>query len=54
MANDNWMVKASYNHIDRHLPDSLWNDKALAFTGAKLGIGADVYDTLWQIVRSKN
>lgn len=44
--NDNWMVKASYNHIDRHLPDSLWNDKALAFTGAKLGIGADVYDTL--------
>ena len=40
------MVKASYNHIDRHLPDSLWNDKALAFTGAKLGIGADVYDTL--------
>ena len=44
--NDNWMVKASYNHIDRHLPDSLWNDKALAFTGAKLGTGADVYDTL--------
>lgn len=44
--NDNWMVKASYNHINRHLPDSLWNDKALAFTGAKLGIGADVYDTL--------
>lgn len=44
--NDNWMVKASYNHIDRHLPDSLWNDKALAFTGAALGTGADVYDTL--------
>ena len=44
--NDNWMVKASYNHIDRHLPDSLWNDKALAFTGAALGTDADVYDTL--------
>lgn len=44
--NDNWMVKASYNHINRHLPDSLWNDKALPFTGAKLGTGADVYDTL--------
>lgn len=44
--NDNWMVKASYNHINRHLPDSLWNDKALAFTGAALGTGADVYDTL--------
>ena len=44
--NDNWMVKASYNHINRHLPDSLWNDKALPYTGAALGTGADVYDTL--------
>ena len=22
--NDDWMVKATYKHIDRHLPDSLW------------------------------
>ena len=25
--NDNWMVKASYNHINRHLPDPLWGEK---------------------------
>lgn len=44
--NENWMVKASYNHIDRHLPDSLWNDKELPFTGAAQGTGTDVYDEL--------
>ena len=25
--NDDWMVKATYKHIDRHLPDSLWVDQ---------------------------
>ena len=25
--NDNWMVKASYNHINRHLPDPLWGGR---------------------------
>ncbi|WP_196594141.1 TonB-dependent receptor plug domain-containing protein [Pectinatus sottacetonis] len=27
--NDHWMVKASYNKLDRHLPDSLWGDSIL-------------------------
>ena len=40
--NENWMVKAAWNKIDRHLPDSLWNgspsDAPNAFT-------VDLYDT---------
>ena len=26
--NENWMAKAAWNKIDRHLPDSLWNGSA--------------------------
>ena len=26
--NENWMVKAAWNKVDRHLPDSLWNGAA--------------------------
>lgn len=42
--NDNWMVKASYNHINRHLPDSLWGMEQVAFNGLYVGAGTDVYD----------
>lgn len=42
--NDNWMVKASYNHINRHLPDSLWGMEQVAFNGWNMGAGTDVYD----------
>lgn len=42
--NDNWMVKASYNHINRHLPDSLWGMEQVAFNGWNVGVGTDVYD----------
>lgn len=42
--NDNWMVKASYNHINRHLPDSLWGMEQVAFNGWNMGVGTDVYD----------
>lgn len=42
--NDNWMVKASYNHINRHLPDSLWGMEQVAFNGWNVGAGTDVYD----------
>ena len=42
--NDNWMVKASYNHINRHLPDSLWGMEQVAFNGWNTGVGTDVYD----------
>lgn len=42
--NDNWMVKASYNHINRHLPDSLWGMEQVAFNGLNVGAGTDVYD----------
>lgn len=42
--NDNWMVKASYNHINRHLPDSLWGMEQVAFNGWDVGAGTDVYD----------
>lgn len=42
--NDNWMVKASYNHINRHLPDSLWGMEQVAFNGWDTGVATDVYD----------
>lgn len=42
--NDNWMVKASYNHINRHLPDSLWGMEQVAFNGWYTGVATDVYD----------
>ena len=42
--NDNWMVKASYNHINRHLPDSLWGMEQVASEGWNVGAGTDVYD----------
>lgn len=42
--NDNWMVKASYNHINRHLPDSLWGMEQVASNGWNVGAGTDVYD----------
>lgn len=45
--NDNWMVKASYNHINRHLPDSVWGMEKLPFTGYDVGAAADVYDQCW-------
>lgn len=42
--NDNWMVKASYNHINRRLPDSLWGMEQVASEGWNVGAGTDVYD----------
>ena len=40
--NDEWMVKAAWNKIDRHLPDSLWNG---AFSDAPVSFPVDLYDT---------
>ena len=40
--NDEWMVKAAWNKIDRHLPDSLWNG---APSDAPNAYTVDVYDT---------
>ena len=40
--NDEWMVKAAWNKIDRHLPDSLWNG---AFSDALVSYPVDLYDT---------
>lgn len=45
--NDNWMVKASYNHINRHLPDSTWGLETVACNGHEIGIGTDTYDSVW-------
>lgn len=45
--NDNWMVKASYNHINRHLPDSTWGMETVAGNGHDIGLGTDTYDTVW-------
>lgn len=45
--NDNWMVKASYDHINRHLPDSTWGMESVAFNGHDIGIGTDTFDSLW-------
>ncbi len=39
--NENWMVKAAWNKIDRHLPDSLYGD---SFANANVGWGVDLYD----------
>ena len=39
--NDEWMVKAAWNKVDRHLPDSLWED---APSTAPLYNGVDVFD----------
>lgn len=45
--NDNWMVKASYNHINRHLPDSVWGMETVAGNAHDIGFSTDVYDSLW-------
>lgn len=45
--NDNWMVKASYNHINRHLPDPLWGGEKVAGNAHIVGLPADVYDAFW-------
>lgn len=45
--NDNWMVKASYNHINRHLPDPLWGGEKVAGSAHTVGLPADVYDAFW-------
>lgn len=45
--NDNWMVKASYNHINRHLPDSTWGLETVADNGHEIGIGTDTFDSVW-------
>ena len=39
--NDEWMVKAAWNKIDRHLPDSLYGD---SFANANVGWAVDLYD----------
>lgn len=45
--NDNWMVKASYDHINRHLPDSTWGMESVADNGHDIGIGTDTFDSVW-------
>lgn len=45
--NDNWMLKVSYDHINRHLPDSTWGLESVAFNGHDIGIGTDTFDSLW-------
>ena len=45
--NDNWMVKASYDHINRHLPDSTWGLETVADNGHDIGIGTDTFDSVW-------
>ena len=39
--NDDWMVKAAWNKVDRHLPDSLWADGPIA---APAYNGVDLFD----------
>ena len=39
--NDEWMVKAAWNKIDRHLPDSLYGG---SFADANVGWAVDLYD----------
>ena len=39
--NDEWMVKAAWNKVDRHLPDSLWLDGS---STAPTSNGVDVFD----------
>lgn len=45
--NQNWMVKAAYNHISRHLPDCLWGAETVAQNGWEASKGIDLYDVLW-------
>ena len=45
--NDNWMVKASYDHINRHLPDSTWGLESVADNGHVIGFGTDTFDSVW-------
>lgn len=45
--NDKWMVKASYDHINRHLPDSTWGLESVADNGHDIGIGTDTFDSVW-------
>ena len=45
--NDNWMVKASYDHINRHLPDSTWGLESVADNGHDIGFGTDTFDSVW-------
>lgn len=45
--NDNWMVKASYDHINRHLSDSTWGLETVADNGHEIGIGTDTFDSVW-------
>lgn len=45
--NDNWMVKTSYDHINRHLPDSTWGLESVADNGHDIGIGTDTFDSVW-------
>ena len=40
--NENWMVKAAWNKVDRHLPDSLWNGEP---ANALHSYNIDLYDT---------
>ena len=42
--NDEWMVKAAWNKIDRHLPDSLWNG---SYSDALSSWPVDLYDTYY-------
>jgi len=42
--NDEWMVKAAWNKIDRHLPDGLWNG---AFSDGLASWPVDLYDTYY-------
>ena len=41
--NDNWMVKGSWNKIDRHMPDSLWGDSANDAMDSALVDYEDIY-----------
>ena len=42
--NDDWMVKATYKAVDRHLPDSLWVDYRSYFDMITPGLLVDKYD----------
>ena len=42
--NDDWMIKATYKTVDRHLPDSLWVDTRSNFEMIHPGLLVDKYD----------
>ena len=42
--NDDWMIKATYKTVDRHLPDSLWVDYRSYFDMITPGLLVDKYD----------